>query len=172
MFFSKKLNKSPDDLIIKKLCNLINYICNKYNYTYNNLKPRIIRTLMKAFLNPNLPLTTHYGAIITLSSFGLNVIESFILPYIDTYINLLKPLLDDDYDSNQEDIKIQHFFCYILFSCITYSCWIYIRRIDENHQILQEKLDIIHNQILDKHKDLKKVGKNVKINKDNMNKMK
>ncbi|KAJ2758267.1 histone H4-like TAF Taf6, SAGA complex subunit, partial [Coemansia nantahalensis] len=45
-------------------------ICQSFGQSYHTLKTRIARTLLRAFLDPTKPLTTHYGAIVGLTKLG------------------------------------------------------------------------------------------------------
>jgi transcription initiation factor TFIID subunit 6 len=40
---------------------LVGFICATFRDPYYNITPRVSRTLLKAFLDPSKPLTTHYG---------------------------------------------------------------------------------------------------------------
>ena len=57
---------------------------------YTSMKPRILRTLAHAFLDPEKPLTTHYGAIVGLSALGAAVVESLVMPNLLFYVKSLK----------------------------------------------------------------------------------
>ncbi len=46
---------------------LVALVCKRFGFAYSDLQPRITKTLVAAFLDPNKPLTTHYGAIEGLS---------------------------------------------------------------------------------------------------------
>jgi transcription initiation factor TFIID subunit 6 len=69
---------------------LVSTVCSLYGHVYNNLQPRITKTLARAFLDPNRPVTTHYGAIVGLSGLGPFVIKCLILPHIKVYMRLLE----------------------------------------------------------------------------------
>jgi len=96
----------------------------KYRFggAYQNLQPRVTKTLLHAFLDPKKPLTTHYGAIVGLSKLvrprrvfpslvqlhipslphslttivqGPNVIQVLLLPNIGSYVRMLTPILQE-----------------------------------------------------------------------------
>ncbi|KAJ2556606.1 histone H4-like TAF Taf6, SAGA complex subunit [Coemansia sp. RSA 1933] len=64
-------------------------ICRTYGHSYHTLQSRIARTLLRAFLDPTKPLTTHYGAIVGLTKLGASTVRVLILPNIRTYMTLL-----------------------------------------------------------------------------------
>ncbi|KAG0164232.1 hypothetical protein DFQ28_007295 [Apophysomyces sp. BC1034] len=64
---------------------LIATICNQYGKAYHTLKPRITKTLLRAFLDPAKPLTTQYGAIIGLYQLGPEVTRVLIAPNVKFY---------------------------------------------------------------------------------------
>jgi len=75
---------------------LVGKICYKYGKYYKDLRPRITKNLLHAFLDPNKALTTHYGAIKGLSSLGTNSIQLVLIPNIAAYIKLIKPKLESE----------------------------------------------------------------------------
>jgi len=54
-------------------------ILRRYGSAYTTLEPRIAKTLLRAFLDPLKPQTTHYGAIVGLDALGREVFLYFIL---------------------------------------------------------------------------------------------
>ncbi|KAJ2346569.1 histone H4-like TAF Taf6, SAGA complex subunit, partial [Coemansia sp. RSA 2671] len=64
-------------------------ICQQFGQSYHTLQARIARTLLRAFLDPTKPLTTHYGAIVGLTKLGLSIVKVLVLPNIRTYMSLL-----------------------------------------------------------------------------------
>jgi hypothetical protein len=66
----------------------------RFGKAYTNLQPRITKTLINAFLDLSRPLTTHYGAIVGLSSLGHYVTQLLILPNLKSYLTLLEPELN------------------------------------------------------------------------------
>jgi transcription initiation factor TFIID subunit 6 len=75
---------------------LMSCICGKYSQTYETLQSRVTRTLFRAFLDPLKALTTHYGAIIGLSSLGPSVIKSLLIPNLKAYFQLIQPHLNSE----------------------------------------------------------------------------
>ncbi|KAJ2828476.1 histone H4-like TAF Taf6, SAGA complex subunit [Coemansia erecta] len=74
----------------------ISEICQQFGKTYHTLQARIARTLLRAFLDPTKPLTTHYGAIVGLTKLGVNMVQVLILPNIRTYMSLLDVEMEKD----------------------------------------------------------------------------
>ncbi|KTW29747.1 hypothetical protein T552_00954 [Pneumocystis carinii B80] len=102
---AKKLGENPASEEHYELrdfsSSLLGLICQRFSDVYHTLKPRITRTLLKAFLDNRKPFTTHYGAIIGLITMGKEVIRILILPNIKTYELLIK----DDINSPELTIK-------------------------------------------------------------------
>ncbi|KAF9582783.1 hypothetical protein BGW38_010763 [Lunasporangiospora selenospora] len=81
---------------------IIVLICQKYGASYHTLQPRVIRTLLRAFLDPEKPLTTHYGAILALSRMGDQVFKTLVVPNLKTYSRVIEPeLSSSDMDGQQ-----------------------------------------------------------------------
>ncbi|KAG4301913.1 hypothetical protein PCANB_002047 [Pneumocystis canis] len=80
---------------------LLGLICQRFGDVYHTLKPRITRTLLKAFLDNKKPFTTHYGAIIGLSTMGKEVVRVLIMPNIKIYELLIK----DDINTTELTLK-------------------------------------------------------------------
>eukprot|EP01122_Echinamoeba_exundans_P003285 TRINITY_DN1340_c0_g1_i2.p1 TRINITY_DN1340_c0_g1~~TRINITY_DN1340_c0_g1_i2.p1 ORF type:complete len:502 (-),score=73.97 TRINITY_DN1340_c0_g1_i2:300-1805(-) len=70
---------------------LISHICFKYGRIYATIQPRIIKTLVHAFLDFKKPLTTHYGAIVGLTRLGQYTRQLVLIPNMEYYCNLLLP---------------------------------------------------------------------------------
>jgi transcription initiation factor TFIID subunit 6 len=60
------------------------------------LKPRLVRSCLKTFLDPSKPFGAHYGAIIGLQSVGgSEVVRVLIIPNLHEYTKLLSDGLED-----------------------------------------------------------------------------
>lgn len=70
--------------------NLVASICKRFGHAYHNLQPRIIRTLVHAFLDPTKSLPQHYGSIQGLAALGPSVVRLLILPNLEPYLLLLE----------------------------------------------------------------------------------
>ncbi|CAG8477713.1 4356_t:CDS:2 [Paraglomus occultum] len=85
---------SPNDTkhwdIRDRAANLIQSICVRYGVQYYTLQPRICKTLLRAFLDISKPFTTHYGAIVGLSTLGREVVKLLILPNLKPYSIVLE----------------------------------------------------------------------------------
>ncbi|KAG6637689.1 hypothetical protein I3843_11G190500 [Carya illinoinensis] len=71
--------------------NLVASICQRFGHVYHNLQPRVTRTLLHAFLDPNKALPQHFGAIQGLAALGPSVVRMLILPNLEPYLQLLVP---------------------------------------------------------------------------------
>ncbi|KAJ7014272.1 hypothetical protein NC653_003777 [Populus alba x Populus x berolinensis] len=70
--------------------NLVASICKRFGHAYHNLQPRIMRTLVHAFLDPTKSLPQHYGSIQGLAALGPGVVRLLILPNLEPYLLLLE----------------------------------------------------------------------------------
>lgn len=76
---------------------LVGMITKKYAKTSHTLKPRLARTCLKHFLDPNKPLGAHYGAIMGLQAVGgPDVVRALILPNLKTYATVIKDEIVED----------------------------------------------------------------------------
>lgn len=68
-------------------CSLLQSILEKYSSSYNTLKPRITRTLIRAFLSPTTrsSVGTQYGALLGLTCLGPEVIRMVIVGNLKTW---------------------------------------------------------------------------------------
>ncbi|KAJ3332296.1 hypothetical protein HDU76_000724 [Blyttiomyces sp. JEL0837] len=62
------------------------YICSTFGLTYPTIEPRVTKTLLRAFLDPQKTLSTHYGAIVGLAALGREVIKILIIPNVRAYV--------------------------------------------------------------------------------------
>jgi transcription initiation factor TFIID subunit 6 len=76
---------------------LIIGIAKNHSKSSTTLKPRLARTLLKTFLNPNKSFGAHYGALIALQGLiGVDGIRGIVLPNLKVYDVLLQEGLPDD----------------------------------------------------------------------------
>lgn len=60
------------------------------------LKPRLVRSCLKTFLDPSKPFGAHYGAIIGLQSVGgAEVVRALIVPNLSEYSKLISDGIED-----------------------------------------------------------------------------
>ena len=78
----------------ERAASIISIICEKYSESYANLKPRISKTLLHAFLDPSKPLSTHYGGIVGLAALGPYTVQVLVIPNVSAYMKMLQPELD------------------------------------------------------------------------------
>jgi len=90
---ARRLCESPaeDHWSLRDFCaNLVAHVCQTFGAQYPSLQPRVTRTLSRALLDPEKPLTTHYGAIVGLAALGPRVTNALILPQLTLYLTLLQ----------------------------------------------------------------------------------
>lgn len=75
---------------------LLSLIAKKYSHSSHMLKPRLVRSCLKTFLDPSKPFGAHYGAVIGLQSVGgSEVVRVLVIPNLHDYTKLLSDGLDD-----------------------------------------------------------------------------
>lgn len=75
---------------------LLGLIAKKYSHSSHMLKPRLVRSCLKAFLDPSKPFGAHYGAVIGMQSVGgSEVVRVLIIPNLSDYSKLLSDGIDD-----------------------------------------------------------------------------
>jgi transcription initiation factor TFIID subunit 6 len=76
---------------------LIGMIARKYSKSSPTLKPRLARTCLKSFLDPNKTFGVHYGAVKGLGAIGgPEVIRVLIVPNLIVYESLIKNGLEEE----------------------------------------------------------------------------
>ncbi|KAG0027910.1 hypothetical protein BGZ82_008710 [Podila clonocystis] len=104
----KRLGESPQEdhwALRSTATDIILSICTKYGSSYHTLQPRVTRTLLRAFLDPEKPLTTHYGAILGLTRLGNEVFKTLVVPNLKTYSSLIEPELEDENDMDEDHLN-------------------------------------------------------------------
>ncbi|KAJ5948972.1 Transcription initiation factor TFIID subunit 6 [Penicillium verhagenii] len=75
---------------------LLGHIAKKYSHSSHMLKPRLVRSCLKSFLDPSKPFGAHYGAVIGMQAVGgAEVIRVLMLPNLTEYSKLLSDGLED-----------------------------------------------------------------------------
>lgn len=90
---------------------LVSFIANAYGNTYTTLLPRVTKTLARALSTSEdggevKPLTTHFGAIVTLTLLGPNVVDSVLLPMAESYMELLKSVEEGAVEVEREKVVL------------------------------------------------------------------
>lgn len=84
---------------VRELCaSLLAQIGRKYGKSNAYLRPKLVRTCLKFFLDPDKPPASHYGAITGIAKIGgPEAVRVVALPALKDYDNMvLKPLLDKE----------------------------------------------------------------------------
>ncbi|OQD72727.1 hypothetical protein PENDEC_c019G03551 [Penicillium decumbens] len=75
---------------------LLGLIAKKYSQSSHMLKPRLVRSCLKTFLDPSKPFGAHYGAVIGLQAVGgTEVVRVLIIPNLAEYSKLLSDGIED-----------------------------------------------------------------------------
>lgn len=75
---------------------LLGLIAKKYSHSSHMLKPRLVRSCLKSFLDPSKPFGAHYGAVIGMQAVGgAEVIRVLMIPNLSEYSKLLSDGLED-----------------------------------------------------------------------------
>ncbi|KAF9188837.1 hypothetical protein BGZ51_000295 [Haplosporangium sp. Z 767] len=104
----KRLGETPQEdhwSLRSTAIDILLLICHKYGASYHTLQPRVTRTLLRAFLDPEKPLTTHYGAILGLTRMGDEVFKTLVVPNLKTYMSVIEPDLGTEWDENRMEIE-------------------------------------------------------------------
>lgn len=91
---ARRLCEKPEDdhwSVRHYAAQLMSTLCTKYGANYQTLQPRVTRTLLRAFLDPSKPLTTHFGAIVGLGLLGPDVVKTILVPNMKAYLDVLMP---------------------------------------------------------------------------------
>jgi len=76
---------------------LLIFIAKKYGKTSHTLKPRLARTMLKEWLDPQKPLGTHYGALMGLQGItGAEGVRTLVLPNLRAYDEVLREGMEDE----------------------------------------------------------------------------
>ncbi|KAI9676371.1 MAG: hypothetical protein M1817_000528 [Caeruleum heppii] len=76
---------------------LIGVISNKYAISSQTLRPRLARTFLKSFLDPNKPLGVQYGAILGIAAVGgPEAVRVLIVPNVKAYEAVLRDELAEE----------------------------------------------------------------------------
>ena len=99
----RHLGTSSDPLshypLRRHAASLLASIAKEYGRTSHTLKPRLVRTCLKYFLDPTKPLGSNYGGIVGLEKIGgPEVIRALVVPNLKEY----EPLLREATDSMDE----------------------------------------------------------------------
>lgn len=84
---------------------ILGLLCDKFGSAYQTLRPRVTKTLLKAYLDNKKALATHYGAIIGLTQMGREVVRVLVLPNAKIYELVLKPELESTNEKRQMEAK-------------------------------------------------------------------
>lgn len=68
---------------------LLEHVINSYGSSYLTLKPRVTRTLLRAFLDLSKPIGTHYGALLGLEKLGPEVIKLVLVANLKVWYSLV-----------------------------------------------------------------------------------
>lgn len=94
----------PEHYALRDLAaSLIGHIAKKYAQSSHALKPRLVNSCLKTFLNPLKPFSVHYGAILGLqASGGREVVRVGIVPNLKEYGRLLQEAIEQDLPTKAE----------------------------------------------------------------------
>lgn len=100
---------------------IISLVCSKFSDSYTNLKPRISKTLLHAFLDTSKPLSTHYGGIVGLSALGPHTVQVLVLPNVSAYMKMLQPELEAGGQRGFEATKCYNALLTTCGNCLHYT---------------------------------------------------
>ena len=86
---------------------LLKWLCDKYAKYSHGLKPRLVRTLLKDWLDPKKGWGSHYGAILGLRAVGgREVVRRLVIPNLKEYGQLLEEDLQEGSVKKAEAEKV------------------------------------------------------------------
>ena len=87
----------PEQFALRDLAaSLLGLVAKKYSHASHMLKPRLVRSCLKCFLDPSKTFAAHYGAIIGLQAVGgADVVRALIIPNLSEYSKLLSDGIED-----------------------------------------------------------------------------
>ena len=110
----RHLGNSADPLshypLRRHAASLLASIAKEYGKTSHTLKPRLVRTCLKYFLDPTKPLGSNYGGIVGLEKIGgPEVIRALVVPNLKEYESLLREATDsmDETKRKEGDMLIE-----------------------------------------------------------------
>ncbi|KAJ3402998.1 hypothetical protein HDU80_004564 [Chytriomyces hyalinus] len=106
---SKRISESPTDdhhALRRFSAELIAYVCRTYSATYPTLQPRVTKTLLRAFLDPTKPNSTHYGAVVGLAGLGNEVVKLLIRPNVMTFAKECLNEANANTESDKKDMEM------------------------------------------------------------------
>jgi len=121
----KRLCQSPDEdhwSLRDYSAELVMNICDRYANEYTSLQPRITKTLSDALRQHSKPVTTHYGAVVGLSSLGKEVIEPLLLSIIPKYCLVL----DEELSNISTKSKQRVYELYKMYGSLMYAALVSI----------------------------------------------
>ncbi|KAJ5223756.1 Transcription initiation factor TFIID subunit 6 [Penicillium chermesinum] len=75
---------------------LLGLVAKKYSHSSHMLKPRLVRSCLKTFLDPSKPFGAHYGAVIGMQTVGgPEVVRVLLIPNLSEYSKLLSDGIED-----------------------------------------------------------------------------
>ncbi len=74
---------------------ILRVICDEYGASYQTLKPRVTRTLLKAFLDTSNPTGTLYGSVLGLKALGPEIIRVVILGNVKLWVEGVYSRVED-----------------------------------------------------------------------------
>ncbi|KAJ3347625.1 hypothetical protein HDU83_001937 [Entophlyctis luteolus] len=86
---SKRLSSNPlsDHHALRRFASQVAaHVCQAYTATYPTLQPRVTRTLLRAFLDPEKSCATYYGAIAGLAGLGAEAVRMLVRPNVKAFV--------------------------------------------------------------------------------------
>lgn len=104
----RHLGTSSDPLahyaLRRHAASLLASIAQEFGKTSTTLKPRLVRTCLKFFLDPTKPLGSNYGGIVGLQKIGgPEVIRALVVPNLKDYESLLREVTDSMDDNKKKE---------------------------------------------------------------------
>lgn len=109
---TKRLGSSPLEdhwAVREQAARLAASLVPRFGQAYPTLRPRLVKTYLRGWLDPTRPLTTQYGALCGLGALGAVTVRSRVLGQVRAYAQTLTsgPLLDSNATKRMEADRVK-----------------------------------------------------------------
>ena len=89
--------QGPSDFEVREeAATVIAGVCTCFGSVYQNMVPRVVKTIVKTMHDFDKPLICHYGAVCAVACLGVNAIESMLMPVLPKYKETLGQVVESE----------------------------------------------------------------------------
>jgi len=97
---------TDDHWKLRDFCSsLLALICKRFRNSFRSMKPRLLRTITRVFLDPSRPIPALYGATRALTFLGSRVVCEVVAPHVNQYCTLISRGLRERQGGNRTNIS-------------------------------------------------------------------